>query len=43
MIFRDAMREGITPDGRQLRNEFIPYEMVGEMTDEELHSFFVYL
>ncbi|MEX0661843.1 MAG: cytochrome c [Balneolaceae bacterium] len=41
--FFTAMREGITPDGRHLQNEFMPYEMVGEMTDEELHALFVYI
>lgn len=41
--FFKAMREGTTPDGRQLKNEFMPYKLVGQMTDEELHALFVYL
>jgi len=41
--FFTAMREGVTPDGRKLQNEFMPYEMVGQMTDDELHALFVYL
>jgi len=41
--FFKAMREGITPDGRQLNNEYMPYEVFGNMTDDELHSLFAYL
>lgn len=38
-----AMKEGKTPDGRQLQNEFMPYSMFGQMTDDELQALFVYL
>lgn len=41
--FLKAMREGITPDGRQLRNEFMPYTLTAQMTDDELQSLFTYL
>jgi len=41
--FFRAMREGVTPDGRKLQEEFMPYSMVGQMTDEELHALFAYL
>lgn len=41
--FFKAMREGVTPDGRELQSEFMPYPMVGQMTDDELHALFVYL
>ncbi|CAN5131530.1 hypothetical protein BH23BAC3_BH23BAC3_10270 [soil metagenome] len=40
--FFKAMRDGITPDGRQLQNEFMPYTMIGQMTDDELHAIFAY-
>lgn len=41
--FFKAMREGITPDGRQLQAEYMPYPILGSMTDDELHALFVYL
>lgn len=41
--FFRAMRDGITPDGRELQNEFMPYSMLGQMTDDEIHSLFTYL
>lgn len=41
--FFKALREGVTPEGRQLRSEFMPYQLTGQMTDEELHALFVYL
>lgn len=41
--FFTTMREGVTPDGRKLRNEFMPYETFGKMTDDELHAIYVYL
>lgn len=41
--FFKAMREGITPDGRKLRNEFMPYTITAQMTDDELHALFVYI
>jgi mono/diheme cytochrome c family protein len=41
--FFNVMREGITPDGRQLEAEYMPYQIFGYMTDEELHALFSYL
>jgi mono/diheme cytochrome c family protein len=41
--FFRAMKEGITPDGRHLENEYMPYSVLGAMTDEEMHALFVYL
>lgn len=41
--FFKVMKEGITPDGRQLNSEFMPYQVFGNMTDDELHSLFTYL
>ncbi|MCC5914442.1 MAG: cytochrome c [Balneolaceae bacterium] len=41
--FFRAMRDGRTPDGRVLNAEFMPYPILGTMTDEELQSLYVYL
>lgn len=41
--FFRTLKEGITPDGRQLRNEYMPYSVISNMTDEEILSIFAYL
>jgi mono/diheme cytochrome c family protein len=41
--FFKVMKEGITPDGRQLQAEYMPYQIFNYMTDDELHSLFAYL
>lgn len=41
--FLTAMRTGITPDGRELINEFMPWQVFGHMTDDELSGLFAYL
>jgi mono/diheme cytochrome c family protein len=41
--FITAMRTGVTPIGRQLRNEYMPWELIGQMTDDELKSVWLYL
>ncbi len=41
--FATVMRTGVTPDGRQLEGEFMPYPVFGYMTDEELAGLFEYL
>ncbi len=41
--FATVMRTGVTPDGRQLDGEFMPYTVFGYMTDEELAGLFEYL
>lgn len=41
--FFKVMKEGITPDGRELQAEYMPYQIFGYMTDDELHSLFAYL
>lgn len=41
--FRVAMRTGATPDGGQLRDEYMPYSIFSEMTDEELEAIWLYL
>lgn len=38
-----AMRTGVTPSGRQLDPEFMPWESFGKMTDDELRGVWFYL
>ncbi len=41
--FQESLRTGITPAGRQVNAEFMPYPFFGQMTDTELealHSYF---
>lgn len=40
--FRRAMREGMTPGGRQISTE-MPWPQMGQMTDEELEAVWQYL
>jgi mono/diheme cytochrome c family protein len=42
--FLTAMRTGVTPSGRQLRDEYMPWKtLFGEMTDEEWEAIWLYL
>lgn len=41
--FIAALRTGVTPSGRQLRNEFMPWQVLGQMTDDELKAVWLYL
>lgn len=42
--FLTAMRTGQTPEGRQLRDEYMPYQtLFGDMTDEELEAIWLFL
>ena len=42
--FITAMRTGVTPDGRQLRDQYMPYKsLFGDMTDEEWQAVWLYL
>ncbi len=42
--FLTAMRTGVTPSGRQLRDEFMPYEAIfADMTDEEWEAIWLFL
>jgi len=42
--FLTAMRTGVTPSGRQLRDEYMPYaSLFGDMTDEEWEAIWLYL
>lgn len=40
--FISAMRTGVVPTGRQL-SEYMPWKMIGRMTDDELHAVWLYL
>jgi mono/diheme cytochrome c family protein len=41
--FLTMMRTGITPEGRELQADFMPYESFGNFTDEELRGLWLYL
>lgn len=41
--FINTMRQGVTPLGVEMNPEFMPWPMLGSMTDEELTGLFVYL
>ncbi|MGB7094287.1 MAG: cytochrome c, partial [Anaerolineales bacterium] len=41
--FITAMRTGATPGGPQLRDEFMPYPVFVDMTDDELDAIWLYL
>jgi mono/diheme cytochrome c family protein len=42
--FLRAMRTGVTPSGRQLRDEYMPYQaLFGDMSDEEWEAIWLYL
>jgi hypothetical protein len=41
--FVTAMRTGVTVSGKQLDNEFMPWESIGKMTDNELSAVWLLL
>jgi mono/diheme cytochrome c family protein len=41
--FIETMRTGVTPYGRQLDGNFMPYEDYGRLTDDDLTAMFLYL
>lgn len=41
--FMTALRTGNTPEGKQLNNDFMPWQMTKAYTDTELKSLYVYL
>ena len=41
--FVQTMRSGVTPEGRKLRPEFMPWPAVGALHDDELHALYTYL
>ena len=40
--FAASLRTGITPDGRQLDKRYMPWTVIGQMTDDELHALWLY-
>jgi mono/diheme cytochrome c family protein len=41
--FFTTLRTGLTPSGRKLNEEQMPWKAFGQMTDEELHAVWLYL
>lgn len=41
--FKAAMKTGVTPEGKELVMEYMPWQVLGEMNDEELEGLFTYL
>ncbi|MBI5714592.1 MAG: c-type cytochrome [Chloroflexi bacterium] len=41
--FVKAMRTGVNPGGRQLNNDYMPWKIIGQMTDDELKAVLLYL
>ncbi|RMH01649.1 MAG: hypothetical protein D6706_01575 [Chloroflexi bacterium] len=41
--FIAAMRTGQTPDGHEIDGDFMPWEHIGRMTDDDLTAMFLYL
>ena len=41
--FIQTMRTGTTPDGRKLRNQYMPWEAIGQLSDDELRGLHMYL
>jgi mono/diheme cytochrome c family protein len=41
--FIEAMRTGVTPEGRRLRNEYMPWQAIGQLRDDELRGILLYL
>jgi hypothetical protein len=41
--FVQTMRSGVTPEGRTLRAQFMPWPAVGSLRDDELHALYTYL
>lgn len=41
--FLQTMRTGKTPEGKNLQNEFMPWQMTASYTDDELKSLYIFL
>jgi mono/diheme cytochrome c family protein len=41
--FIQTLHTGVTPSGKQLRPEYMPWPLFGQMTDDELSAVFLYL
>ena len=42
-MFINTLRTGVTPSGHQLNNLYMPWQYIGQMTDEELKAVFLFL
>ena len=41
--FVQTMRTGTTPEGRKLRAQYMPWDAIGTLRDDELHALYTYL
>jgi mono/diheme cytochrome c family protein len=41
--FVHTLRTGVTPDGRTLDSEMMPWDITGQFSDEELKAIWLYL
>ena len=41
--FVSTLRTGKTPRGNQLENRYMPWKVLGQMTDDELKAMWLYL
>ena len=41
--FMQTMRTGVTPEGRKLRPEYMPWQAVGTLHDDELRALYMAL
>ena len=41
--FIKTIRTGVTPEGKKLRNEFMPWQNISSYSDDELRAIFLYL
>jgi len=42
-MFINTLRTGVTPSGHQFDNQYMPWQQLGQMTDEELQALFLFL
>jgi cytochrome c553 len=41
--FIQTMRTGVTPEGRTLRNQYMPWQAIGQLSDDELRAVLMYM
>jgi hypothetical protein len=41
--FVQTMHTGVTPEGRKLRAQYMPWDAIGTLHDDELHALYTYL
>jgi len=42
-MFINTLRNGVTPSGHQINNLYMPWKLLGQMTDDELKTVFLFL